>query len=168
MPDIVVENGTGLTTANSYVSVDDASIYFEARLNATTWTGASNTNKEIALQMATRLLDELVAWDGYKYDETNALMWPRGSTVDRAGYAIDVDEMPQFLLDVTAEFAMWLLASDRTAEDDTLGFRKLKAGSLEMEINRWDRKALMPDVVWNMVRFCATKTTSKARFLVRG
>lgn len=167
MPIIVVEDGTGLTNSNAYVSVDNADIYHEMRLHNTTWTGAIDTDKEIAIMWATKLLDTLVTWDGWKYTEAQALEWPRDGISDRAGYEIDVDEIPQFLEDATAEYAMHLIASDLTAEDGTKGFKRLRAGPLELEVNRWDRKGTIPKSVWNIIRFCSVKAATKSRYLVR-
>lgn len=164
---IAVEDGTGMTDSNAYVSVADADDYHEMRLHNTTWTGAINTTKEIALMWATKLLDASVEWDGWKYTEDQALEWPRDGVSDRAGYEIDVDEIPQFLKDATAEYAMHLIASDLTAEDGTKGFKRLRAGSLELEINRWDRKGTIPKSVWELIRFCAVKAAAKSRYLVR-
>ena len=167
MVDILVETGTGSTTSNSYISLDDAETYHEMRLHNTDWSGAADDTKEIALMWATKLLDSLVLWDGWKYTEDQALEWPRDGVNDRAGYAVDVDEIPQFLKDATAEYAMHLIASDVTAEAGTKGFKFLKAGPLEMEINRWDRTSMIPKSVWSLIRFCATKASSKSKHLVR-
>jgi len=164
MADMVVETGSGSTTANSYCSLANADTYHEKRLFVSTWTGANDDNKEIALMWATNLLDILVIWNGYKYDEDNALLWPRGSMLDRAGNSIDVDEMPQFLLDATAEFARLLIASDRSAENDTKGFKRIKAGSVDVTINRWDRPKTMPQSVFNIIKFCCVRATGQQRY----
>jgi len=167
MPDLVVETGAGLSNSNSYCTVDEADLYHETRLHNTTWTGSGDTNKEISLMWATKLLDSLVTWDGWKYTEAQALQWPRDGVLDQAGYDIEIDEIPQFLKDATAEFAMHLIASDLTLEDGTKGFSRLKAGPLEMEINRLDRKGMIPKSVWGLIRFCAVKSSSKTKHLVR-
>jgi len=167
MPDLVVETGAGLATSNAYCTVDEADIYHEGRLHNSTWTSAGDTDKEIALMWATKLLDANVVWDGWKYTEAQALEWPRDGVNDRAGYEIDIDDIPQFLKDATAEYAMHLIGADLTAEEGTKGFRRLKAGSLELEVNRWDRKSVIPKSVWALIRFCAVKAAVKSRHLVR-
>ena len=149
---LVVEDGSGLSTANSYATEAQGDSYHDGHLYATSWTGATSANKEAALVMATRLLDENIDWTGRKFDEDQALDWPRSGTSDRDGYAIDHDEIPASLANATAELARWLIDSDRTAEAGTEGFRRLKADTLEMEIDKTDRAGVLPRVVVRMIR----------------
>lgn len=172
MADIEVEYGTGSTTSNSYCSLATADIYHEEhRLHVTDWTGATDDDKEIALKWATWLLDDLVEWDGYKYNNTTgaiqALEWPRGGVTEKSGIFIETDEIPTWLQFATAEFARYLIATDRTEEEKTRGYSWLKAGSLSMQINKTDRTWTMPDSVWSMVKFYGTKTKAQERVLER-
>lgn len=150
MVTLVVENGTGLSTANTYISNADADTYFGSHLYATAWTGATEANQDIALAMSTRLIDDNFRFDGKKSSDTQALSFPRYG-VSEDGYELLATTIPQSLKDATAEFAKWLIAEDRTAEDDTVGFKSLKAGSLSMEIDPGDRSATIPDVVRDMI-----------------
>jgi len=149
----VVEDGSGKTTSNSYSTVADADTYHAGHLYAGTWTAANQQDREKALIMATRLLDEHVEWSGSKEDDGNALQWPRVGASDRGGWAIDNDEMPADLKRATAELARLLLVEDRTKfdEPDTAGFRSVRAGSLAFEIDHADRKSLIPTHVMAMI-----------------
>lgn len=167
MTTLVVEDGTGLSTSNAYCTKDEADEYHEMRLHNTTWTTAATATQEAAIMWATKLLDNNISWDGLKYTEDQALEWPRDGVYDRGGYEIDVDEVPQFLKDATAEFAFWLIASDLTSDDPSKGYRRIKAGSLELEVNRWDRKGIVPRAVWSIIRFCAVKSAAKSKTTVR-
>lgn len=138
---IVVETGNASETANSNVSLANADSYHANHLYTSAWTQATDSDKEKSLIWATRLLDEQIDWTGFKRERAQALQWPRNGVIDRAGYLIDSDMMPQTLKDATAEMARFLLASDRTAEDDTIGFKRIKAGSVEIEIDKSDREA---------------------------
>lgn len=144
---IVVEDGTGKTDATSYVSVSDANTILSSHLYASAWHQSTDAEKEKALSWASRLLDEHMVWYGTRTNETQALQWPRLGTKDRGGWAIDGDEIPQDLKNATAELARLLLTEDRTAEEDTLGFRRLKVGSIDIEIDKYDRQKLVPDQV---------------------
>lgn len=53
---LIIENGTGLPDANSYVSIEEADAYLGAR-NLTNWTGQSEEVKEAALINATDYLN---------------------------------------------------------------------------------------------------------------
>lgn len=74
---ITVEDGTGLITADSFVSVIDADAYHTARGN-TAWAG-SDTVKGQALVRATTYLELKygLRWAGYRKTSTQALSWPR-------------------------------------------------------------------------------------------
>jgi hypothetical protein len=150
MVTLVVEDGTGLSTANTYISNADADTYFGSHLYATDWTGASEANQDIALAHATRELDDYIKFEGTKATETQALQWPRYD-IHIDGYYVENTTIPQQLKDATAEYAKWLLNSDRTAEEDTLGFTSLSAGSLRMDIDPGDRKSTIPKVVQQML-----------------
>lgn len=74
---IIVEDGTGLMDANSYVSVEYADDYFAMRGNPT-WNALSEADKEFALVNATDYIDQ--RWSCFKGELLNpyqALMFPR-------------------------------------------------------------------------------------------
>jgi hypothetical protein len=75
--DIVVEDGTGLPTANAYLSVAEADDILSTNIYATAWAALDDTTKASILMWATRLLDERVKWHGRKYHATAGLAWPR-------------------------------------------------------------------------------------------
>ena len=62
-------------TSNSFITVAEADTYWATNLYATNWDGATTANKEKALKMATRILDEKVAWVGTRATSTQALGW---------------------------------------------------------------------------------------------
>lgn len=146
---IVVEDGTGLATANSYISEADADTYFEKHLYGTAWTGSAN--KVAALQMATRLIDDYFDFEGKKINDSQALQFPRYDIFDRSGYLIPSTTIPTPVKNATAELAKWLIDSDRTADADGKGFKRLVAGSLTMEPDTADKAPVLPDVVKKML-----------------
>jgi hypothetical protein len=148
--------------------VDDADIYHEKHLYASDWTSASDDNKEIALMWATRLLDESVRWNGRAIADTQTLAWPRSYVYTIEGVALASDATPQFLKDATAEFARCLIAENRTLETnrDLIGFKELKVGDLELKVDSFKGKPLIPPSVWSIVRPYGSKT-GKKKTLVR-
>jgi hypothetical protein len=168
MATMVVETGSGSSTANSYCSVNNADTYHEKRLHVSTWTAATDDNKEIALMWATRLVDEQVIWNGVAVGTDQALMWPRNLLYDRNGFAILSTTIPTFLKEATAEFARYLIGEDRTTETnrDLMGFKKIKIDVLAMEVDAYRAKEVMPPSVWTMIRpYC--KKIGKHKTLVR-
>lgn len=73
---LIVEDGTGLATAESYVSVSDADAYHVSFGN-TDWAGYSTEQKEIALRRATVYIDSNYTFAGEKYRLAQRLEWPR-------------------------------------------------------------------------------------------
>lgn len=146
---IVIEDGTGKSNANSYISEADADAYFEKHLYATDWTGTSN--EVAALQMATRLIDDYFEFEGKKVNDTQALEFPRFDITDRSGFLIQSTTIPTDLKDATAELAKWLISSDRTADAEGKGFDNLRVGSLSMTPNTADKATVLPDVVIKMI-----------------
>ena len=73
---MVVEDGTGLSNADSFVSVAYADTYFSTR-NVTEW--ASLTNKEALLIKATDYIEAVYseAWKGVVLLDTQSLSFPR-------------------------------------------------------------------------------------------
>lgn len=81
---MIVENGTGLPNANSYVSVEFADDYFSAR-GVTEWTAFATTVKEQLLIKATDFIDNVFQWNGKKQFDTQALRFPRVDIRDYEG-----------------------------------------------------------------------------------
>ena len=117
---LVVEDGTGLASANSYISLADANTYFEARRNPATWTEADDAAREQALRVGTDYLDAKYGdmWVGIRNTKTQALDWPRALAYDLDGYPIETDEVPKRLKHATAEMALrYLTAPDELLPD---------------------------------------------------
>lgn len=72
---IIVEDGTGKTDAETYVSVAVADAYHTAMGNST-WTG-TDAAKEVALRRAAQYIDNRYRFRGERRTTTQALEWPR-------------------------------------------------------------------------------------------
>ena len=84
---MVVEDGTGLVNADSYVSVEFADSYFSAR-GVTDWVGLTQEKKEQALIRATDFIDSVCQWYGKKSTSEQALRFPRVNLRDYEGCEI--------------------------------------------------------------------------------
>jgi hypothetical protein len=151
----------GVADANSYLTRAEATTYHDAHLYASKWTSASNDQKDIAIIMATRVLDAMVEWTGVKATEAQKLQWPRSGMRDRSDdYALADTVIPQELKDAVAELARTLLAADRTLDSDleTLGITALKAGSVALDFTNPQAKviadavAFLLPVQWGTIR----------------
>jgi hypothetical protein len=99
----VVESGTGLSNATSYVSVADADAYFLDR-GSSAWAALSNGEKEVALVQATSYVDAVNSFIGTKSTSAQSLQWPRSSAYDRDGYLYE--GIPSCLEHAIAEYAL--------------------------------------------------------------
>lgn len=116
----VVEDGTGLSTANSYVSRADATTYHDNHGAPTAWSGASQAQQEAALRMATQYIDATFGalWDGQRINETMALDWPRYGATDNDGFWVASNSVPQQVEDACAYLALKYLEGDTLLPDD--------------------------------------------------
>jgi hypothetical protein len=122
---LIVEDGTGKTDAESYISVADADTYFNNRGNAT-WAALTSTAKEQALRKATDYMQAsyTLRWDGIKVSSTQALDWPRayveikqatGGYSSLPAYYVD-NAVPVVVANACAELAVRASAADLLAD----------------------------------------------------
>jgi hypothetical protein len=123
MADLV--STVGGATSNSFISADDAGVYFDNRLNSTAWDDASSSDKDKALITASKELN-LLCWKGTRVSSTQALAWPRSwvinpdSAFTQDYYSESV--IPDRVKNATCEYALELLKggdTDITSQDSS-------------------------------------------------
>ena len=118
---LVIENGQGLSNAESYVDVDYVDAYFLKR-GLTQW--ASLTNREQLIIRAMDYIENNYTYQGAKLVSTQALQFPRlinGETV-----------YPIALKNAVCELALKSNEEDLLADTDKTTIRE-KVGTLEVE-----------------------------------
>lgn len=165
MPDIVAT--AKATTANSYVTVTEGDTYFGERLNSTTWTGAVTADKEKALIMAARRLEE-EEYDGYptvtgEEGTRQALAFPRAGIYDLDGEYLDDDVVPTFVKHAQMELAIWMLAADRTGDTGLEGFLSVTAGPLAVTPNHARAAGVLPEIVKRLLSPVLNSTSGTVR-----
>jgi len=151
---LVVEDGSGLATAESYASVAAADAYWADRSEPTAWAGADTAAKEVALREATEYLDGRYGsrWKGCRANPTvQALDWPRSSVLDRDGYYVASDELPTNLVRAAIEAAGRQvsadLAPDVDSDDVGIAATTVKAGSVSESVEYAGTKAVSDRLV---------------------
>lgn len=159
---VIPEDGSGVSNANSYVTVAECDAYHEATLRATDWTGASAGDKDIAVVQATRLLDQQFKWNGVKSFSAQALQWPRREVIDpdreslvyptryfsQQAYVPSNEIMP-WLKNAVCEFARKILASDRTKDPDGEGIKEfVLTDVLEVVFDQTTKQPVIPRHIW--------------------
>jgi hypothetical protein len=128
---LIVEDGTGLSNSNSYLSVADADTYHTTLLNSA-WTG-SNSVKEAALRKATNYLDESFAWVGTIKSLSQALNWPRTNAHDSQGRDVS-NSVPVKIKNAVAELALLSLTEDLSPTISNSNYiKREKVGEIEVE-----------------------------------
>ena len=132
---LVVENGTGLSNAESYVTVAATDTRM-VNLGNTLWATITTAQKEEALRRATAYMGQAFRgrWVGARINSTQALDWPRnGVCVD--GYSVLSTIVPADIANACADLALKAAAGDLNA-DLSRGVVRRKIGPLETEYDR--------------------------------
>lgn len=132
---LVVEDGSAVTNAESYVSIADASTYHTTWANTAWAAAASDAIREGALRKATRYLDATYGprWKGHRSTATQALDWPRSWVYTREDYLVAANSVPQQLKDACAEMALKALSEDLMpdlSDTGTVSSESITVGSI--------------------------------------
>jgi hypothetical protein len=151
---------------NSYVSTADADTYFGERLYADDWDSASSTDREKALVMARRVIDQQ-QFTGERTNADQLLAWPRTGIA-----SVDGSTVPQDVVDAQCELALAFIRNDLTLNDDNRGVRSLReqVGALVTE-TVYDGRAparALPDVVAAFLRpyFAASESANSVALVL--
>ena len=112
--DLVVEDGTIVAGANSYNALADISAYatFRQDTAAVAWLSAGESDQVAAAIIATDYMDtrwsysSTIADPGTDVLAAQDLEWPRLSQYDSRGVLVADDEVPGWITDAHAEYAM--------------------------------------------------------------
>lgn len=163
MEELTLVAAPGAADANTYCTFAEAKAILAKKLYHPNWDDASDYDKKIALVMATKLLDDLVDWDGSIVSYTQALRFPRYSVYTPDGVLLEYNVIPDFLKEATAVFADALLGEDLTLDAATKGFDSLKVGPISIDVNQLDRKNIVPKSVWIICQHYGKIVGYKAR-----
>lgn len=104
---IIVEDGTKVAGANSFILVADCKTYLDLR-GETEWGLLVATITEPALIKATDFLEQRyrLKWKGEKKTKTQVLSWPRKDVTDEDGFQLTSTTIPQELIDAQCLLAL--------------------------------------------------------------
>lgn len=123
---LVVEDGTGVTNADSYISIASADTYHTAMGNPA-WGLADDADKEPALRRATQYVDTQYQFRGSQLTSTQALAWPRSIS------GMSLDWPIRRLSNAVAELALRALDEPLQADIDTGEVKRETVGPLTLE-----------------------------------
>jgi len=136
---LIVEDGSIVAGAESYISVANADTYHSNRGN-TAWTGTTAA-KEAALRKSTDYMTQIYRqrWQGGRVDADQVLDWPRYRVIVD-GFSVDYDAVPDAVQNACAEFALRALSADLLA-DQTQGVLSKTVGPLSVDYDRTSPQA---------------------------
>jgi hypothetical protein len=162
---LIVEDGTGLSNSESYISVDDADTYIGLYKGADAlWDAASVSDKEIAARKATQYIDGAYPWIGATYSSSQALEWPRSGLYDEHGSPIS--GIPINLEQATAE-AMFLLINDTELAVDVDRSSQVKREKVDVIEVEYEPGATQQPMFTTITRLVAKYIHSSGR-VIRG
>ena len=118
---LMVEDGTGLSDADAYVSLEFVDAYHTKRGN-TVWTAiVDDAIREACIVRASDYVDKRFGVDfrGIKSSSQQALQWPRIDAFDNSGYTLN-GVVPTLLQKAVAEYALRALIYNVLAPDAPL------------------------------------------------
>ncbi len=131
----LVEDGSGLAGATSYLAVAAADLYLADR-GVAAWADAEIAAKHGALIAASQFLDATFSWKGVRRSQGQGLDWPRHGAEDAEGFAIAESVVPQSLHSAVAELAQEALKgplAPSTARGGAITRSRIRVDQLEEE-----------------------------------
>lgn len=146
---LIVEDGTCVDNANSYISLEDAEAYQKSR-NRADWAALTDNEKIANLIKATQYIDVTYTWLGRKkYITEQSLCFPR-VMIQIDGY--DVVGIPKCLKDAVCEAAYYGFQADLfSVYESEKGMvkrdKKRVEGAVEKEIEYFSKNELAVDYI---------------------
>ena len=150
----------GLSTSTSYVSMQEAEIYFEDRLHGTAnWEAIDE--QEAALITMTRLLDSYVNnFLGVRTNDDQALKWPRTGVVTPDGIEVADNIIPTPVKHAVLELVLSSYNKDRTSDSSLAGLSQVTAGPLTIKSDGGGYESTAPKVIPDHVMQLLSELTS--------
>jgi len=125
------------SNSNSYVTLNEADLYFETVPDETDWDNKSDDAKRRALISACRWIDSLNYY-GTRCDDDQALKWPRNN------YEVDNVELTCDAIPKDVKYAQYELARQLANDTDAMtgnkgtdgNIEEVKLGSMEVKYSK--------------------------------
>lgn len=149
---ITLDSSVGGASSNAFLTLAECDAYIHSRPFHEAWDSITDENeRKASILWATRKLSEY-RWLGRIVSDSQALPFPRTGLYDNDGREYASDAYPEWLKIACAELAFFMATEDRMADSGTEGFSEIKVASIAVKIDKHDRAADVPDVVFNMVK----------------
>jgi hypothetical protein len=144
--DIIVEDGTGIVIANSYLSTDEADDLLSINIHST-WATLVDDDKEKLLMYATRVLDERCRWNGVKTFPTSGLAWPRMRVRDKEGNLVEDNIVPLAVKYATAVLANHLITNNPEVANTSANLTQIEVDVIRIKFDVYKATEKYPDEI---------------------
>jgi len=116
---------------NSYVTENEADVYFEDRAFSSKWDEFT-AEKEPLLILCSRTIDWYVKWKGFKKSATQSMEWPRTKVILRDGTELSDTVLPGAVKIAVFEQVISSLDKDPTLSDPLMGLEEIRVATLAL------------------------------------
>jgi len=146
-PSIVIDATIGGVSTNSILTLAETEELIHQHPFHDQWDTISDDDiKHAAMIWATRIMNHY-GWKGVIASQTQALSWPRTEVYDKDNREYASDSYPEWLRVATAELTFFIAIEDRLTDTGTEGFKKIKIGPIDLEIDKYDRPDWIPNYI---------------------
>lgn len=133
----LVEDGSGVTLATSYVTLVEAGLYLSDLPPSlvVNWLALTLPQQEALLMYASSVLDARSTYNGQKIYQTSGLRWPRTGATDCDNFPVGNNVIPKGLKQAVYELALFYATPGRGLNviDDAQGLSRLQVDVLVFE-----------------------------------
>lgn len=131
---LIVEDGSGLPNANSYLSIEEADEFLSVDFHKSqAWVEFDDDTKALLIANATRYLDDNYQFYGKRATKTQALEWPRHGARDCDQDCISSAIVPKEVKRAAAYLAVWLHGNDGESALNNGGVKRFRSDDIEIE-----------------------------------
>lgn len=159
---------------NSYVTDDEADLYFEDRAFSSKWEALTYEKKEPLLILCSRTIDWYVTWKGFKKSATQPMEWPRTDVILRDGSTVADDYLPVAVKIAVFEQVISSIDKDPTLVDPLMGLEEIKVATLALRAkpdqsgSRTKSKSVVPEKVLKILKDLRSSSSFGVVRLMRG
>lgn len=150
---LIVEDGSVVAGANSYVSLNEADNYFEYHpYYSANWADLDDDKKEAFLSYATSVVDQLFRWKGYPVSLAQNLGFPRTCLTDKYGNSIPEGSIPMNLKKGVMEMAVTSSMGNSFETSSSLGLEQVKIDVIELKFDKTEATPLIPAYALSLLK----------------
>ena len=147
MVEVVVEDGTGVVTANSYLTTQEADAILEYMIHADAWHAADLVLKQKMVIWASEILDTRTSWNGCKVHETSGLAWPRSGVRNKDNVLIEDNVVPREVKVATAILANHIIGNNPNEVNSQSNLEMIQADVVALRFDPRLRVEKYPEMV---------------------